>query len=301
MYCVPKEGMPLVPHEEILTYEEMLRLVRISVSMGVKKVRITGGEPLLRKGIVWFLKELSQVRGLEKITLTTNGYFLKDLARPLKEAGLKGINISLDSLKPSTFKHITSHDALGQVMAGIEACEMEGMSPIKLNAVIIRGVNDNELVDLAALTMERPWHVRFIEFMPVSNGVRWSEERVVGHKEILERLQLEFGELIPLPKESLGGPARCYQIQGAKGVVGLISPMTHNFCNTCNRIRITARGGLKTCLFSPKEVPLIGLLRSGRSDEEIRQVLLDAIQTKGQGRQGPKEKQSMDHMWQIGG
>lgn len=302
IYCVPKGGTPLVPHSEVLTYEEMLRIVKIAVGMGIKKVRITGGEPLLRKGIVWFIRELNSIEGLEKITLTTNGVLLKELATPLKEAGLKGINISLDSLSSDTFKAITGYDLKDKVMEGIQACEEVGIAPIKLNSVIIRGVNDNEIINLALLTIQRAWHVRFIEFMPVSYGVLWSKERVVGHQEIYKSLLDYFGTLEEVPRESLGGPARCFRLPGAKGIVGLISPMTHSFCDQCNRIRITARGGLKTCLFSSTEIPLIGLLRADRSDEEIAKVLFEAIKNKAKDKTGPlKGHGANDYMSQIGG
>lgn len=302
LYCIPKQGIPLVSHSEVLTYEEMLRLVRIGVKMGIRKIRITGGEPLLRKGIVWFVREISSLDGLNKLTLTTNGVLLPEMAERLKEAGIKGINISLDSLRPEVFRAITGNDLHKKVMEGINACEAAGISPIKINSVIIRGINDKEIVDLASLTFEKPWHVRFIEFMPVSNGVLWSRERVVGHREILEVLSKRFGDLQELPEESLGGPARCFRLPGAKGVVGLISPVTHGFCDRCNRIRITARGGLKTCLFSKEEIPLIGLLRSGTSDEEIANVIRTAIEEKGKTKGGFRQQgQANDYMSQIGG
>jgi len=302
IYCVPKDGIPLVPHGQILRYEEMLRLVKIVVGMGVKKVRVTGGEPLARRGIVWFIERLNRVEGIQKVTLTTNGVLLKEMAGDLKQAGLKGINISLDSLNPLTFKAITGADLYQRVREGIVACEEHGISPIKLNAVIMRGINDNEIVDLASLTLEKEWHVRFIEFMPVSNGVRWSEQRLVGHKEILERLERHFGQLIPLPNESMGGPAKCYRISGSKGVIGLISPVTHNFCSQCNRIRITARGGLKTCLFAKEELPLIDYIRSDKSDEELRMIIQEAVAKKARSHRGlSHETMSSDYMSQIGG
>jgi len=302
IYCVPREGIPLVSHHQILTYEEMLRLVRIVVDMGVKKVRVTGGEPLARKGIVWFIERLNAIQGIDKVTLTTNGVLLRDMAADLKQAGLKGINISLDSLNPFTFEAITGADLHHRVMEGIRACEENAITPIKLNAVIIRGINDQEIVDLASLTLEKEWHVRFIEFMPVSNGVRWSEQSLVGHKEILERLERHFGPLIPLPHESMGGPAKSYKIMGAKGIVGLISPVTHNFCNQCNRIRITARGGLKTCLFATEEIPLIDFIRSDKTDEELKAIIQDAIAKKANATRGLSlTRMSTDYMSQIGG
>ncbi len=304
IYCVPEGKTPLVRHKDILSYEEMLRLVRVCVLLGVKKVRITGGEPLMRKGITWFIAQLSQIQGLEKISLTTNGVFLKEKALELKEAGLKGINISLDTLDPQSFLRITGHDLHLRVLEGIQACEDVGISPIKLNTVILKGINEREVIDMAEITLKKDWHVRFIEFMPISSGVIWSENRFLSHDYILSLLQERYGPLEKVEERGpMDGPARYYRIKGARGLVGLISPISHSFCRECNRIRVTARGGLKTCLFSEREIPILDMMRAGARDEDLMDIIQRAVSSKLRG--GVERKLAppkRDHyMYQIGG
>lgn len=279
MYCIPLKRIPIVKLKEILTLEEIERVVRCAVENGVRKVRVTGGEPLIRPGLIEFIYRLRQIPSLNEITMTTNGILLADKARELAAAGLSRVNVSLDSLRPEVFTHITGRGDLSRVIEGIEAAERAGLVPIKINAVVMRGVNDDEIPELARLSQTRGWHVRFIEFMPVGcAAMRW-KEWFVPASEILSRIA-EVGELTPLPPEGGGGPARCYRLPGASASVGVISAMTEHFCDSCDRLRITADGKIRSCLLAGGEVDIKDLLRRGASDEEIRDALQRAAALK---------------------
>ena len=262
-YCMPPRGVDKLQHDEILSYEQLYRLTRAAVALGVEKVRVTGGEPLVRKGILGFLRRLGQMEGLRQLVLTSNGLQLAEMAAELKEAGVRRLNISLDSLRPEVFARITRNDGLARVLAGIEAAEQVGL-PLKLNMVVMRGVNEAELVDFAALTLEKNCSVRFIEYMPAIREENWQALAMPGD-EILSRIGERF-DFTPLVRGELAGPAREYQIDGARGSIGVITALSGHFCADCNRIRITASGKLRSCLFADGEYDLVPLL----TDEDER-------------------------------
>ena len=275
-YCMPEEGIPIIPHEEILTYEEILRIVRVFAAEGISKVRLTGGEPLVRKGIVDFVSSLSQIKEIRDLSLTTNGILLKEFGQSLKNAGLKRINISLDSLRKERFCHITRKDDFDRVWGGIEEALRVGLSPIKINMVAIRGINDDEIESFAQLTLRLPLIVRYIEYMPSGNGEEWNQSDILTIPQIMKHLE-NVGKLIPIPSDQWDGPARRFRIEGALGEIGLIGAISSHFCDDCNRLRLTPDGKIRTCLFSDEEVDLKILLRSNCGDDVIEKTLSDAI------------------------
>lgn len=276
---MPEEGIPLIPHEEILTYEEILRIVRVFATEGISKVRLTGGEPLVRKGIVDFVSRLSQIEEIKDLSLTTNGILLKEFAQDLKKAGLKRINISLDSLRMERFYQITRKDDFERVWAGIEEALRVGLSPIKINMVAIQGVNDDEIESFARLTLRLPLIVRYIEYMPSGNGEEWKESDILTIPQIKNRLE-NIGELIPIPSDRWDGPAKRFQIKGAIGEIGMIGAVSSHFCDDCNRLRLTPDGKIRTCLFSDEEIDVKELLRNGGSDRDLKDQLLIALKKK---------------------
>jgi cyclic pyranopterin phosphate synthase len=280
-YCMPKEGVSQFGHSEILRYEEILRLAALAVQKGITKIRITGGEPLVRKDAVQLIQQLSQLKGVQDLSLTTNAILLEEFAPALFQAGLKRVNISMDSLSPEKYREITRGGDLSRVWAGVEAARRAGLSPIKINVVAITGFNDAEVLEFARLTMQDPFQVRFIEFMPIGVSSEWSPERYLSSREIKRRIESVY-PLIPLNGgvNDHGGPARLFKFPGARGEIGFISPISDHFCNSCNRLRLTPDGKLKTCLFSEEEMDLKQLLRSGCSDEELGRKLDEAISTK---------------------
>jgi cyclic pyranopterin phosphate synthase len=278
LYCAPGGLVPKLAHDEILRYEEILRIVRVGVRLGISKVRLTGGEPLMRAGVYEFLKELTTVDGLSDISLTTNGVMLHENIEKIETAGIKRINISLDTLNRKKFKHITGYDLFDQVWAGIEKAHALGFDPIKLNVVALKGHNDDEFVDLARLSMTYPFHIRFIEYMPIGNAQMMSRDYILA-PEIRAKLSV-LGDLIPVTRKHMDGPAQSYRIKGAIGEVGFIQAMSQHFCHTCNRLRLTANGQLRPCLLSDKQLDVRGPLRSGCSDDELKAVFLNAIKHK---------------------
>jgi cyclic pyranopterin phosphate synthase len=252
---MPEKGIRFMPHSEILTYEEMLHIVRLSIQKGIRKVRLTGGEPLVRKGFISFLERLPKVKGLEEITLTTNGVLLKSLAADIKNCGINRINVSLDSLRPERFFRITGQDFFERVWEGLEEAEHVGFNPIKINVVAMKGVNDDEILDFAALTLEKPYHVRFIEIMPIGDKNIWTADKFISAKEIHNRIQT-LGVLQPISRNPLDGPAERYVLEGAKGEIGFIGTLSNHFCDHCNRLRLTPEGHLRGCLFSDQEIDL---------------------------------------------
>jgi cyclic pyranopterin phosphate synthase len=277
-YCMPEDGIPLLPQGGILTYEELFLVARTAVSLGIEKIRVTGGEPLIRKGILDFLSRLAGIPGLRQLVLTTNGLLLNEMAGPLKAAGIQRLNISIDSLVPENFRRITRGGDVSRVLSGIAAAEAAGF-PIKLNMVVMRGVNDHEVVDFAALTLDKPYAVRFIEFMPSGAGADadW-QSRVVPGREILDRISKRFG-FAEIGRGELAGPAKDYRIRGAAGTIGVITPVTGHFCDGCNRIRVTASGMARGCLFSETETDLKPILR-GNDPSELEKILLRIVGTK---------------------
>jgi len=247
VYCMPSGGIPLLTHDDILSYEDLLLIAAAATDAGIEKIRVTGGEPLLRRGIVPFLSRLAAVPGLRQLVLTTNGLLLEEMAESLRRAGVQRLNVSLDSLRPDTFAGITRGGNLHRVMAGIAAAERAGF-PLKINMVVMGGVNDDEVIEFASLTLDRPLTVRFIEYMPAIRAANW-EERIVPGETILDRISRRF-RYTPLERDGLAGPAKIYRIDGAAGTIGVITPVTGHFCNDCNRIRVTAAGRARSCLFS---------------------------------------------------
>ena len=292
IYCMPEEGVSFIPHGEILTYEEMLRIIRLSVQLGIRKVRLTGGEPLVRKGIIPFIKKLGEIGQLKEIALTTNGVLLEKFARELRKCGICRINVSMDTLKRERFRQITRMDFFDQVWKGIEAAEAAGLAPIKINVVAMRGVNDDEVVDFARLTYKKPYHVRFIELMPVGKTNTGTAEKFLPTEEILEQI-CTLGPVRPVDSGPLDGPARRYVLEGAKGEIGLIGALSHHFCETCNRLRLTSDGRLRGCLFSDQETDIKTPLRQGRNDphllELITNTILDKPENHGQDTCNPRK------------
>ncbi|MBS3919285.1 MAG: GTP 3',8-cyclase MoaA [Deltaproteobacteria bacterium] len=278
-YCMPEQGLPLTPHEEVLTYEEILRIVRVFAKEGISKIRLTGGEPLVRKGIVDFVSRLSEIEEIRDLSLTTNGLLLKDYAVDLKRAGLKRINISLDTLNREKFSMITRRNGYENVWHGIEEAMKVSLSPIKINMVAIKGFNDDEIESFALLTLHHPLIVRYIEYMPSGNGEEWKEGNILTVPEIKYRLE-EMGNLIPIPSDQWDGPARRFRLEGATGEIGLIGPVSDHFCGNCNRLRLTPDGKIRTCLFSDEEIDVKQFLRNGGSDGDLREQLLVALKAK---------------------
>jgi cyclic pyranopterin phosphate synthase len=279
VYCMPPEGVPYLPHDNILRYEEIERLARLVVSLGITKIRLTGGEPLVRRGVLHLCQRLAQIAGVQSLSITTNGVLLSDFAEGLYRCGIKRLNISLDTLKPDKFAAITHQDSFGAVWEGIQRALAAGFHPIKINTVVLRGVNDDDIEDLARLTYEYPFHVRFIEFMPFNALV--PPEHYISGDEVLKRLN-RLDTLLPSHSVNSNGPARYFRFSSAIGKIGLINPLSHHFCGTCNRLRLTADGKLRTCLFSEKEVDLKKLLREYAEDHEIQAAIRQAIQDKPQ-------------------
>jgi len=300
---MPSEGIPWKPHQEILSYEEITEVVSAGVKLGIRQVRLTGGEPLVRRELPALVRELKAIPGIEEISLTTNALLLEKMAQSLAEAGLQRVNISLDTLHPEKFSRITRGGVLDEVWRGILAAEQAGLQPIKVNAVVVKGMNDDELVDLARLTIEHAWQIRFIEFMPVGNAQDWgpgfpaAAERYLPVDQIRSRLSPLGLEEIPRPDGC--GPAKIYQIPGAAGTIGMISPVGEHFCGVCNRLRLTADGHLRPCLLNNLEIPLRDALKRG---EDLTPYFEQAIQSKPAGHTlFEKELDSSRKMAQIGG
>lgn len=278
LYCLPREGWTKLPAAEILSYEEFLRLVRVAAQTGIRKVRVTGGEPLMRRGVVGFLARLRQVPGIEEICLSTNGLLLAEMAPALYRAGLRHLNISLDTLKEERYRQITGDQRFHQVLAGLELALELGFQPVKINFVVLKGINDDEVRDFAELARHRPLQVRFIEFMPTTSRERWA-----GHflpmAEVRRRLA-DLGALEEVKPAATAGPARVVRPPGFRGTLGFISSVSEHSCSRCNRLRLTAAGRLRPCLFAPRELDLKTPLRTGASDEALGRLFLLAVREK---------------------
>ncbi len=298
LYCMPPEGVVLQPRAEILRYDEIVRLVRLLAGMGVCKVRLTGGEPLIRKDLESLIAGLARVDGVQTLALTTNGVLLRAHAAALKAAGLTRLNVSLDTLRAGRFERITRRAHLKDVLDGIDAALAAGFAPVKVNMVVMGGQNDDELADFAELTRERPLHVRFIEYMPFP-GNRWRQATLVSYEQMLAVLKARY----PLrPAFPLAGPqvAREYEIPGFRGRIGFITPMTAHFCDSCSRLRITAEGQLRTCLFRAPQGSLRDALRGGASDRDMETLIREAIARKPERHHAHAERADRC-MAQIGG
>jgi len=317
VYCMPEEGVPFMPHDQILTFEEIERFVEAAVAEGFKKLRLTGGEPLVRHGIVDHVRRLSAIEGVEAVAMTTNGILLPRYAQDLADAGLGRVNISLDSLDRDVVRRITRGGELADILAGIDAAFDAGMAPVKLNVVVVRRL-EQDFLGFMQMTTEKPIHIRFIEYMPVGASEagetacgsdiagRWTEADHVPSSELLERMQVEalaagIGELMPLRRGSgpIGwGPAHYYGFPGAPGTIGFISPLSKHICSACNRLRLTADGRLRTCLFSDEELDARTVLRTGTQDD-LRALIREALDRKPEGH---AQRRGTDRqMSQIGG
>ena len=282
VYCMP-EDMTFRPNPELMQDDELMLLVRLFANLGFDKFRLTGGEPTVRNHIVDIVREIAATPGVRQLTMTTNGVLLGKLAQPLKEAGLQRVNISLDTLNPAKFKRLTRWGSFDQVWEGIEAAERAGLAPVKLNAVVVRGYNESDVVDLAALTTKHGWQVRFIEMMPFAGATELQQAQVVKASEMMERIEAALGPLVPVNGGVLDGEARMYRLPGAPGEVGFISSVSLPFCASCTRARLTADGKLRLCLLREKEVDLLKPLRQGATLEDLRQLILDGIWQKPWG------------------
>jgi cyclic pyranopterin phosphate synthase len=279
-YCRPRTQMKTFSHQGILRYEEILRIVSVAVPLGISHIRITGGEPLVRRGVIDFIGKLKSMSGIDDISLTTNGVLLAGMAGALRDAGIKRLNISLDSLNAKTFREITGSDRWHDVWRGIERAEDAGFDPVKINVVPVKGVNDGEISAFARLTVDRGLHVRFIEFMPIGAGDRWQSDTCVSTDLIREVIEREFGPLEPFTGRRSAGPSSNYRIPGARGVIGFISPISKHFCAACRRLRLTADGKIRPCLLSDTEIDVKSPLRGGCDDSELERMLRLALEIK---------------------
>lgn len=300
VYCMPEE-MHFAPSQELLTSNEILTIVRAARDLGFDKIRLTGGEPTVHPKLLDIVRGISSL-GFTKISMTTNGLRLQELARPLKEAGLERVNVSVDTLDEEKFHRITRWGKLATVMEGIHAAEQAGLTPLKINAVVVRGYNDDDVADLAALTFEHPWQVRFIEMMPFGEVAQFAQEGVVSQQEIMQRIETSLGPLEPVDGGRLDGEARLYRLRDAQAAVGFISTVSNPFCSSCGRVRLTADGKLRLCLLRDDEGDLRSLVRNGASFEELRTKMSEWIFRKPWGHGLPENVIPTKRvMSQIGG
>jgi cyclic pyranopterin phosphate synthase len=278
---MPVKDLRHLKHADILRYEEILKLIEIATDLGVRKVRLTGGEPLVRKGFVHLVESVCRISKLEDVSITTNGVFLEEGAARLFEAGLRRVNVSLDTLDPLKYEKITGKACFDRVWAGVQQAEAVGFRPIRINVVTIRGLNDDELYQFADLSIRKPYHIRFIEYMPIGRDNDWKPEKYISSDEIKARLE-KFGSLEKASRSVYDGPVERYRFQSAEGEIGFIGALSHHFCPSCNRLRLTADGKLRPCLFSDDEIDIRSALRTGRSPESLKEIFLQAIARKPQ-------------------
>ena len=291
IYCRPAEGVPLVSHSDILRYEEILRIAKVAKNLGMRKVRITGGEPLVRRGVLDFISRLVSETGLEDVALTTNGSKLQDMALSLRKAGLKRVNISLDTLRRDCFRSITGADELYRVLKGIEASLDVGFDPIKINVVLLKGINERDVPDFARLTIDKPVDVRFIERMPFGAEIPPpNSPDSFSAKDTLKIIESAFGKLNPVERSKLDGPATMFKLDGALGQIGVIDPVSGHFCGKCNRMRLTAKGFLRPCLLNPLEIDVKTFLRTSPDDSQMESFLEAAVLMKPASRFSNIEK-----------
>ncbi len=302
-YCMPAENVRFKPRHELLTFEEIERFVRVMARMGMDKIRLTGGEPLVRRDLAHLVKKIAQVPGIRDIALTTNGILLAEQAQGLKDAGLQRLNISLDSLSRETFFKISRREGLEQVLAGIFEAQRVGFKKIRLNAVAIRGITEPEIVPLGQFAREHGLEMRFIEFMPLDADGNWDADQVLSGARIRAALEKDIGPLVPLAVEDPSQPATDFAFADGLGRIGFINPVTQPFCQRCNRLRLTAEGQVRNCLFSTEEWDARAVLRGGGSDEELAQLVRASIGAKrpGHGINSDQFVKPLRAMYQIGG
>ncbi len=276
IYCMT-EDQTFRPNPELMQDDEILLLTRLFASLGFDKIRLTGGEPTVRAHVVDLVRGIASTEGIRSVSMTTNGILLKKLAQPLADAGLQRVNVSIDTLDPKKFHRLTRWGKLADVWEGVLAAEQAGLTPIKLNAVVVKGYNEDDVVDLARLTLDHPWQIRFIEMMPFADVTDVQTSQVITAAEIQERIEDSLGDMQVSNNGRLDGEARVFHLPGAQGDVGFISSVTHPFCDACTRARLTADGRLRLCLLREKEVDLLTPLRAGASPDELRQLLLDGV------------------------
>jgi cyclic pyranopterin phosphate synthase len=281
LYCMPSDGVMPSTHSEILSYEELLRIVKVAAGLGVRKVRLTGGEPLIRKNIAFLISEIRKIQGIEDLSMTTNGTLLEKYAAEIAAAGLDRVNVSIDSFDPATYRKITRGGSLDVVLRGLDAARKAGLMPIKINMVPLRGINDGEIISFARMTFDSDYHVRFIECMPSASSDFWSPDRYITTDDLKGMIE-KIAPLTPV-RVRKNGPSKYYRLRGAQGIVGFISALTHHFCGDCNRLRLTADGKLRPCLFSETEIDLRAPLRNGALDSEIERLLRLSIAVKPEG------------------
>jgi cyclic pyranopterin phosphate synthase len=302
-YCMPAEGLEWLPKPELLTFEELTRLVRIAVGLGVTTVRLTGGEPLVRRGLPGLVAQIAALRPRPRIAMTTNGLGLDRLAQPLADAGLDRVNVSLDTIDREAFQRLTRRDRLDDVIAGLRAAADAGLTPVKVNAVVMRGVNDTSVADLLAWCLERGYELRFIEQMPLDADHRWKRSSMVTQAEVLDRLAERFTLTPTGPAVRGSAPAETWLVDGGPARVGVIASVSQPFCGTCDRMRLTADGQLRNCLFARSESDLRGPMRAGASDDELGEQMQKLMMAKkaGHGIDDPSFLQPQRPMSAIGG
>lgn len=303
-YCMPAAPFAVIPHHDIATYEEILKITRLACEMGITKVRVTGGEPFVRKDIFSFLERLCRMDVLSDISITTNGAILtRDKIQALMDMGIKRLNFSLDTLDPDRFAAITGRNRFERVWDAIMSAHTLGMAPVKINTVVLRGINDDEIAAIAGLTRTYPFHIRFIEYMPMGESPMEKQQQMLT-TEISEIIEAELGPLTPMPHKANDGPAKKFQLQDAPGVVGFITPISSHFCSECNRLRLTSRGTLRPCLLHNYEKDVLTPLRNGASDTQLKEIIQAALGHKPLfhtlGENMPKNI-PISHMTSIGG
>lgn len=303
-YCVPASPFTVIEHKKIARYEEILKITKLACELGITKVRITGGEPFVRKDIFSFLEQLCAIKCLNDISITTNGALLtRGKIEKLNLLGIKRLNFSLDTLDPEKFARITGRNRFQRVWESIITSHELGISPVKINAVVLKGINDDDIVDLAALTLDFPFHIRFIEYMPMGDSAVEKGQQMLT-KEIKEKIESRFGKLTSVQRTANDGPAKKFQIANAKGIIGFITPISSHFCDDCNRLRLTSRGTLRPCLLNNYEKDILNPLRNNASDDELKKIILDAL-TKKPSFHGLNDLSAknipISHMTSIGG
>jgi cyclic pyranopterin phosphate synthase len=302
VYCMPAEGVAFEPSENLLSLEEIVLIARAAAALGVRKIRLTGGEPTVYPHVVDLIRALASIPGISDLSMTTNGLKLQRLAGPLAQAGLRRVNVSLDSLDPDHFRRLTRGGKLQDVLSGLEEAERVGLRPIKVNAVVVRGFNEADVVDLAALTLHRDWEVRFIEIMPFASLAPFASNAYVPNQETMARLEAAFGPLLPLDDGQGDAPARPYRLSGGRGVIGFISPVGRPFCARCGRLRLTANGRLRLCLLRDEEIDLKKPLRQGAGFHEILGLIRQGILYRPWGHDLAHQRVPQERiMSQIGG
>ncbi|MEM9186426.1 MAG: GTP 3',8-cyclase MoaA [Planctomycetota bacterium] len=302
-YCMPAGAVKFLPRDQVLTFEEIERMVRVFAALGVNRLRLTGGEPLVRSELPSLIRKLAAVDGIREVSVTTNGILLADQAAELRKAGLSRLNISLDSLREATFREVARRDGLDRVLTGIAAAQAVGFETVRLNAIAMRGLTESEAPDLARFARERGLELRFIEYMPLDAEGGWRRHDVLSGGAVRELIEAEHGPLRPAPRPDRSQPATDYEFVDGGGRVGFINPVTQPFCGDCNRLRLTAEGQVRNCLFSTAEWDARRLLRSGASDDELERLIRDSVAAKkpGHGIDAPGFLRPQRAMYQIGG